>query len=691
MHRGPFSLIAAVAALTGVLAAGFPAQKPALPTQYKKWLDEEVVYIITPLEKEVFLKLQSDRERDLFMEAFWRHRDPTPATSENEFKTEHYKRINYANRYFGRSAPMPGWMTDRGRIHILLGEPMSVERFDNKTGLYPVEIWFYQNKESYGLPTGFNIVFYQKSGLGDYKLYSPASDGPMALMSNFVGDPADYQTAYETLTEIEPEVANVSMTLIPGDYSGGLGRPSLASDMLIQRVENAARYQVAENYARKFLEFKDVVEVEYSANYLDSDAIAKVTRESSGMYFVHYAIEPARLSVDAYQNSYATTLRINGTVTTPEGRTVYQFDRPVSLKLDGDQMKMANAQPFDFHDMFPLAPGTFKLSVLMKNEVSKEFTSFEQTLLIPGETPVLQMTSPVLGYKSVRVAPGQSALRPFQVGPFQMTVQPTRAFTKKDTLSVAFQVLGLSDAQKAAASLKFTFTRADQPLQPAGERTMRIADCPDLPAVLAEFPLAEFAPAHYYLKVSLMDAGRELVAGSEEFDLTFKDALARPWFQTRRLPAATDPVYAMIIGNELFNLGRMDEALGYVERAYRANPASPEAALVLGRVYFGLRQYEKIAPILDPFLGLNATPKYEIYYLAGQSRYAAGDPGGALEIFDKAVTHFGVSAVLLNSIGDCYLAMGRPKDARTVWTRSLEINKAQPEIQKKLDGIKDQS
>ena len=103
--------------------------KPKLPESYRKWLDEDVVYIISTVEREVFLKLQTDRERDLFIEAFWKQRDPTPGSDENEFKTEHFRRVAFANRYFGRDAPRPGWQTDRGRFYIILGEPNDIQRF----------------------------------------------------------------------------------------------------------------------------------------------------------------------------------------------------------------------------------------------------------------------------------------------------------------------------------------------------------------------------------------------------------------------------------------------------------------------------------------------------------------------------------------------------------------------------------
>src|SRR5205823_3049233 len=64
-----------------------------LEKTYKKWLDEDVSYIITDEERSAFLKLSNDEERDQFIEQFWLRRDPTPDTEENEFKEEHYRRI----------------------------------------------------------------------------------------------------------------------------------------------------------------------------------------------------------------------------------------------------------------------------------------------------------------------------------------------------------------------------------------------------------------------------------------------------------------------------------------------------------------------------------------------------------------------------------------------------------------------
>jgi len=99
--------------------------KRELESPYRKWLNEDVSYIITDEERAAFRRLQTDEEREQFIENFWLRRDPTPDTVENEFKEEHYRRIAYANEHF--PSGIPGWKTDRGRIYIVYGPPDEID------------------------------------------------------------------------------------------------------------------------------------------------------------------------------------------------------------------------------------------------------------------------------------------------------------------------------------------------------------------------------------------------------------------------------------------------------------------------------------------------------------------------------------------------------------------------------------
>src|SRR5437762_11358567 len=129
--------------------------KPELNKAYKDWLEKDVAYIITDEERKAFKKLQTDDERERFIEEFWRRRDPDPDTDENEYREEYYERIAYANEHF--ASGIPGWKTDRGRIYITWGKPDEVESHPSggqyqrepsegggQTTTYPFEKWFYR-------------------------------------------------------------------------------------------------------------------------------------------------------------------------------------------------------------------------------------------------------------------------------------------------------------------------------------------------------------------------------------------------------------------------------------------------------------------------------------------------------------------------------------------------------------------
>ena len=666
------------------VAAPAPGQKTPLPPKYKTWLEEEVVYLITGTERDVFRKLQSDRERDMFIEAFWKHRDPTPNSPENEFKTEHYKRIAYANRYLGRDAPRPGWRTDRGRIHIILGEPNDITRFEGKAGVYDSEIWFYQGKSDLGLPAGFNIVFFRENGHGEYRLYSPTSHGPQALLQGFTVDPTDYQAAYEKLYEIDPTLANASISLIPGEEGGFVGRPSLSSDLLISRIESSPQASVEERYARKFLEYKDRVEVEYTANYMDSDALFQVFREpQTGVNFVHYALEPKRLSVNEYDGKYYTTMQLNGSVTTLEGRLVYQFDKAINLNLGPDEMATAGNRPFDIHDLFPLVPGDYKVSLLLKNEVSKEFTTVDATVRVPPAGGVV-LSAPLLGYEAEPSKP-DGKMRAFTLGGVKVACQPGRTFARRETLVVAGQLFGLSEEQARRGEVRFVIRGEDGSV--AREVVRRPAEYATLPDFVEQIPLADLAPANYSLTTSFRVDGAEVVSAKEEFALSFAEAVPRPWTYARVLVGPGDPLYLQTVGAQLFNLGRLSEARVYLERARERVPDSEDGAFALGRLYMALGEKALVPPLLEPFIA-RERPRYELLVLAGTAYRETGNPAKGVEVLDKAVSHYGVNATLLNALGDCYLALGRAADALAVWQKSLELSPDQPEVKKKVEELK---
>ena len=142
--------------------------KPEIKKAYKDWLEKDVAYIITDEERKAFKKLETDDERERFIEEFWRRRDPDPDTDENEYREEYYERIAYANEHY--ASGIPGWKTDRGRIYIMYGKPDETETHPSggaynresyegggSTSTYPFERWFYRYLP--GVGSGIEIEF----------------------------------------------------------------------------------------------------------------------------------------------------------------------------------------------------------------------------------------------------------------------------------------------------------------------------------------------------------------------------------------------------------------------------------------------------------------------------------------------------------------------------------------------------
>lgn len=151
-----------------------------MPGPYRNWLNQDVVYIISDEERRIFRSFQTDEERQQFIEQFWLRRDPTPGTSANEMKDEHYRRIAYANEHFSRNG-IPGWKTDRGRIYINFGPPdeidshptggtyqRTIEEGGGITTTFPFEKWRYRYLE--GIGNNVNIEFVDATLTGEFHM-----------------------------------------------------------------------------------------------------------------------------------------------------------------------------------------------------------------------------------------------------------------------------------------------------------------------------------------------------------------------------------------------------------------------------------------------------------------------------------------------------------------------------------------
>jgi GWxTD domain-containing protein len=671
-----------------------PQSKPKqkMSEHYRLWLEEEVIYIITAKERDIFKELQTDRERDTFIESFWKQRDPTPGTPRNEFKEEFYQRRQYANEYYGRGTPQPGWKTDQGRIYIILGPPRNIEDHSNINGVYPVQIWSYAGDPNYGLPTGFNIIFFKKHGMGEYVLYSPAGNGPESLIADWgTGLSADYlqntryqQAAYKQLVKLAPNLAYQTLSLIPGERVME-GTVSLASAKLIGNVFSYPHKKVDDQYAEALLKYKDIVEVEYTANFINSDSSVKVLWNDAGYYVVHYSVEPSKLSVSQYDDSYNAHFELNGMVSDLAGKPVFQYNKEIPLNFTQDQIQDLEAKSFALQDMFPLLAGDYNFSVLIKNTVSKEFTSIEKEISIPENTLDLRMSPLILGYDVNKSSMSQDLI-PFKAGEAQILCQAHRTFTSKEPLVVLFQLLGLKEELKANGNLNFTVFKEEKKLY---SDTKRIDSYINDLNFIEQIPLKDFSAGYYKIRVSLLNKEKEeLLFQTEDFEITHAVDIPRPMIISKVIKRASEEEYSYTLGIQHLNKGDIQSAIFTLEKAYHKNPQEMKYALSLSQALFVAGQYQRVQDTLKPFSDSQNANAETLYFL-GKSIHSLGKFDEAISYYQSYLSRFGANLEILNLLGTCYFKLEDWGEALKIWERSLEIESDQENIKKLVQSLRE--
>jgi len=656
-----------------------------LPAKYRNWLQRDVVYIISSIEKEVFLKLKSDREREVFIKAFWKQRDTNPNTEENEFKKEHYRRIEYANRWYGHEAPGPGWRSDMGRIYIILGQPNQIDRFLNKTGMFPTIIWFYSGKVEYGLPNSFNLVFYKKDGVGEYVLYSTLNDGPSGLLTNYMGDVMDYTRAYNELYEIEPIVAMTSLTLIPGESQHTVS-PSVSSELLISsKIPHAPTKRVNDSYAKNILKYRGIVKVEQLINYIDNHSMVRVFMDNSGTNFVHYLIEPKKLSLERYEGFLHTNLEINGRVTDMNNRTIYQFTKKIPVKLEVSKLKSIQNKLFSFQDMFPLIKGNYKYNILLMNTVSKEFTSTEGDLIV-SDINGPQMSSIILANRAIDDIKYKGKLKPFVLDDIQFVPSPRNDFNAADTLFIWFQIKGLSSEFEKNGIIKYKIIK-DKDKRVVFSMEKNIGDYKNM-NFLEEVPLKDFLCDYYSVDVSVYNENNNKVLEENSDFYIAPLKLKRPWILSLPTNKAYKAEKFNILGNQYFNKRDYKRAKNFFEKSFSNNPLSLKYSVDFCRVLLRLKEYNKIENIVEPFL--KGADRNKFLLIKARALHGLKKYQEAINFYGEYLSHLGMNVNVLNALAHCYLNVGNKKEAIKFWEISLQEDPKQEKIKNlvlKLKGI----
>lgn len=679
-----------------------------LDPEHRKWLEEEVGYIITDQERDVFLSLPTVEDRARFVEAFWERRDPDPASPVNEFKEEHYKRLEYANRIFSRDAPRPGWKTDMGRFWIILGKPHEIQPFDGLNEVVATQIWFYNGDPKLGQPPRFNLVFFKQQDIGEYELYSPIGDGPDALLR--AGSGPRYRTnqhlAVDALEIVSMDLARASLTVDltepVGDFlSARNSRQPITSfvrvpinvESVVANIEESRRRGINTDYLEGYLRYKDKVSADYSFRFVPSRRYFAVFFGPEATPFVHYSVEldPENFSLQANddQTAFYTTLEVSVEVRDKNDNLVAVSENTPYVELTRSQMQAVAGLPFAYHDDFPLLPGDYRLSLILKNRATKQFTAEESELHVDAVPPGPALGALVVGHKTELAgrpegqegSEGNDLHRAFQIGSEIVYPATDATFTANETAYVLVQTWNAPPEYRLRLSLSSEKERGVP-------REKDVASYGGGPAI-EEFSLAGLENGPYRVQAELLDeSGQRVAERTADLTLSPRTSIARAGFVFRHsFNTETPGLLALAQGQQHMVRGELAEAEAAFSRAVASgNPNLIVANWKLATVLLYSRKADQALELLLPLADQFASEP-EVVEGLGLAYYLKSDFPEAVRYLEHAITLRPPDAPLLNALGDSYQNLGQHDKARESFERSLALNPAQEAVKSRLDTL----
>jgi GWxTD domain-containing protein len=533
-----FSMFVLAAASIGVVAQPPDKTKPSedptdkvrkvtpeLKNVYKKWLENDVAYIITSDEKKAFKALATDEERENFIDVFWRRRDPNPDTEENEYREEYYERIAYANEHF--TSGIPGWKTDRGRIYIAHGKPDSIESHPSggsydrpsyegggSTTTYPFEIWFYRHLD--GIGDGLEIEFVDPTGTGEYRLARDASEkdalkyvpgaGLTTLESLGLSDKADRITgAGGNRLNYQREQDSPFRRL---EIQTGLMRPPSVKFGDLQSLAGGDSGTILD---------KDPVDFDLRIDFF---------RQSDDRVITTFTVQTSNkeLQFEEVGGLKQATMNIFGRITAVSGKRSGIFEDSVSATATTEELADARDRKSVYQKAIALTPGTYKVDVVVRDVGTGNRGIRNLGFVVPKYDEKKLSTSSLVMALKLRVTTERDIGQQFVIGNAKVIPNLTGIYKQGQEVGLYMQVYNAGIDQttlRPAVDVDYVLSKDGKELLRQKEDWSGLSDSGQRLTLARLLPTAGLTLGDYELKVLVKDrVGGQVIENKGKFTIT---------------------------------------------------------------------------------------------------------------------------------------------------------------------------
>jgi len=481
---------------------------------YRKWLSEDVLYIITDEERTAFKRLATDEEREQFIEQFWLRRDPSPDSQENEFKEEHYRRIAYANERY--ASGIPGWKTDRGRIYITFGPPDEIESHPSggtyerpfeegggTTSTFPFEKWRYRWIQDIG--SDIMIEFVDPTMTGEYRMTMDPSEKDALLYVPNAGF---------TLMEQMGMASKADRFSRTDGTRLGTGTQPLPMRMnQFERLRQFSQLQKAP--AVKFKDLEAAVSSTVKFNLLPMRVRADFMRMTASTVQTNVTIqlEKKDLQFQDKDGIAKSAVNIYARITSMSRRVVNVFEDVVTMEVPSSMLEAASKGASIYQKSIPLPPGTYRINIVAKDVYGGNMNNYEMALNVPRlEDDVFGMSSVVLADLIEKVPTRSIGSGQFVIGTTKVRPRVTETFGRNEKMGIYVKFYNFEPDEKTRkpnAQVQYEVVKAGSDAK-IFEFTEELTNSNSATEVTIEkvLPLGSFEPGKYELRMKVTDKVR---------------------------------------------------------------------------------------------------------------------------------------------------------------------------------------
>jgi len=509
--------------------------KQELKGPYKKWIDQDVHWIITDQELKAFKSLGNDEERDAFIEAFWQRRNPNPDSPENEFREEHYRRIEYTNEHF--AAGKPGWKTDRGHMYIAYGKPDSIDSHPSggtydrpmdegggTTSTYPFEIWHYRYIE--GIGENIDIEFVDTCMCGDYHMTIDRSEKDALLHVPGAG-----QTMYEQM----------GMAKQADRFHGGLEAlgngpmGSMQQSKQFDRLEQFAKLEAPPVIKFKYLQLESFMSNHKLMNgpFFPFDVrtdYVKVT-EDTVLVPITLQIKNRDITFNTKDGVATGEVHIIGRVSTITDKIVQSFEDTVEVEVPSELLAKTLDNKRLYWKSLPLRPGRYRVDIGIKDVNNPDHLGvWAQAINVPKyDDDKLSASSLILANRMELVPSKEIGAGNFVIGNTKLlpavTSNPTIpvSFQRSQKLNFWMQVynLGIDEKSKQNSAMiqyQIIDLGSNKAVLDMQEDSKKLSASSDQVTLERSVPLANLQPGKYQINIKVNDSvSNQVIAQSAPF------------------------------------------------------------------------------------------------------------------------------------------------------------------------------